>query len=144
MKLQQRFGRGKKRPPAQRQVKVRLGLEHLEDRTLPSSYTAASVSDLIADINAANQAGGANTITLKAGKELTLTAVITTTDGATGLPVIAAGDSLTIIGNGDTLAQHGRRNAGFPPAGRGGRGATTPGKTGGIGSAARQLILCPC
>ncbi len=45
---------------------TRLVLEHLEDRTLPSSYTAASVSDLIADISAANTAGGANTITLTA------------------------------------------------------------------------------
>jgi hypothetical protein len=31
---------------------------------LPSNYTAASVADLIADLNAANAAGGANTLTL--------------------------------------------------------------------------------
>ena len=41
-------------------------LEALEDRTLPSSYAAATTSALIADINAANQAGGTNTITLTA------------------------------------------------------------------------------
>ena len=45
---------------------ARLTLEHLEDRTLLSNYSAASVSALIADINAANTAGGANTITLTA------------------------------------------------------------------------------
>jgi hypothetical protein len=79
------------------------GLERLEDRTLPSTYTAASVADLIADVNAANAAGGSNTITLVAGTTFTLTAVNNSTDGATGLPIIAANDNLTIAGNGDTL-----------------------------------------
>src|SRR5205807_1411286 len=69
---------------------LRLRLEQLEDRHLPSSYTAASVSDLIADINAANLAGGSNTIALVAGNPFSLTAVNNTTDGRTGLPVIAA------------------------------------------------------
>ncbi len=81
----------------------RLTLERLEDRTLPSNFTAATVSDLIADISAANQQGGSNTITLVAGNSFPLTAVDNTTDGPTGLPVIAANDSLTIMGNGDTL-----------------------------------------
>jgi hypothetical protein len=84
---------------------VRLRVEALEDRTLPSSYTAASVSDLIADINAANLAGGSNTIALVAGTTFTLTTVDGTTDGATGLPQIAANDNLTILGNGDTIAR---------------------------------------
>jgi hypothetical protein len=75
----------------------------LEDRTLLTSYTAATVADLIADLNAANQGGGANTITLAAGTSFTLTNVNNTTDGATGLPVIAAGDQLTLLGNGDTV-----------------------------------------
>jgi hypothetical protein len=75
----------------------------LEDRTLPSSYTAATVSDLIADINAANAAGGSNTITLAASTTFTLKKVDNTTDGATGLPVIKAGDQLTLLGNGDTV-----------------------------------------
>src|SRR5262249_28880128 len=69
----------------------------------PSNYTAATVPDLIADINAANAAGGSNTITLVAGTTFTLTAVNNTTEGATGLPVITANDSLTIAGNGDTI-----------------------------------------
>jgi hypothetical protein len=70
-----------------------------------SSYTAASVSDLIADINAANAAGGTNTITLTAPttSPYVLTAVDNTTDGANGLPVIAKKDILTIFGNGDTI-----------------------------------------
>jgi hypothetical protein len=77
----------------------------LEDRTLMSNYSAATVSDLIADINAANQAGGSNTITLvaPATSPYVLTAVNNTTDGATGLPVIAPNDNLTIIGNGDAI-----------------------------------------
>jgi hypothetical protein len=89
------------RPPRCR--RVRLGLVQLEDRVVMSNYTAATVADLVADINAANAAGGSNTITLVAGTAFTLTAVNNTTDGATGLPVIAAKDALTIVGNGDTI-----------------------------------------
>jgi len=76
---------------------------------LPSTYYAASASDLIADINAANRAGGANTIVLTAPttSPYVLTAVNNTTDGVTGLPVISSGgrkaENLTIIGNGDTI-----------------------------------------
>ena len=86
--------------------KDRLVLEPLEDRALLASYSAASVSALIADINAANTAGGANTITLTAATTApyVLTAVNNSTDGRdTGLPVIAANDNLTIVGNGDTI-----------------------------------------
>src|SRR5258708_1301393 len=80
-------------------------LEALEDRALPSNYTAASVSDLIADINLANAAGGANPITLTAPtiSAYDLTAVNNTTNGSTGLPIISGGgrkggaNSLTII-----------------------------------------------
>src|SRR5215470_7557607 len=105
MKLRDIFGCWLRRPkparsPAARRNGLRLRLEQLEDRTVPSNFTAASVSDLIADINAANLAGGSNTITLVAGKTFTLTGVDNYTDGATGLPVIAANDNLTIIGNG--------------------------------------------
>jgi predicted outer membrane repeat protein len=80
-------------------------LEALEERTLLSNYYAASVSDLIADINAANGADGTNNITLTAPTtaSYTLTAVNSTTDGANGLPVIRNRDHLTIIGNGDTI-----------------------------------------
>jgi hypothetical protein len=86
-------------------------LEALEDRTLPSTYYTATTSELIADINAANRAGGANTITLTAPttSPYVLTAVNNTTNGANGLPVISGGstkvaaDNLTIVGNGDTI-----------------------------------------
>jgi hypothetical protein len=72
---------------------------------VPSNFSAATVSDLIADINAANQAGGSNTITLVAptSSPYLLTAVENTTDGGNGLPVVAAKDNLTIVGNGDTI-----------------------------------------
>src|SRR5262249_28263701 len=71
--------------------------------TPQSNYTAGSVTDLIADINAANQAGGSHTITLAAGTVFALTAVNNSTDGATGLPVIAAHYNPTILGNGDLI-----------------------------------------
>ena len=98
------------RPASQPGVAAEKGplfLEQLEDRALLASYTAVSVSDLITDINAANTAGGANTITLTAPTTApyVLTAVnnTTTATGANGLPVIAANDNLTIVGNGDTI-----------------------------------------
>jgi hypothetical protein len=83
----------------------RLALEHLDDRVVLTGYSAANVTALIADINAANKAGGANTITLTAPttSPYVLTAVNNTTEGATGLPVIAANDKLTILGTGDTI-----------------------------------------
>jgi hypothetical protein len=77
--------------------------ERLETRALLSAYTSTSVDDLIADINAANQEGGSNTITLVAGTTFTLTAVNITTNGPTGLPAIAANNDLTIRGNGGTI-----------------------------------------
>jgi hypothetical protein len=93
------------RAPARPRRTTRLNLEELENRTLLSSYTAASVSDLIADINAANGAGGSNTITLAKKADFTLTQVNNTSDGANGLPVIAAGDNLTIVGNNNTIVR---------------------------------------
>ena len=66
------------------------------------NWLARSVPELIADINAANLAGGVNTITLARGMPFTLTAVNNTTDGATGLPVISVNNHLTIRGNCDT------------------------------------------
>ena len=91
--------------------RFRPQLEMLEARNLPSTYNAATASDLIADINAANKAGGTNTITLTAPttSPYVLTAVNNTTNGANGLPVISGGgkklaaDNLTIVGNGDTI-----------------------------------------
>ncbi len=97
--------RGKRPDPAARPKKARFTLEPLEARALLASYTAASVSALIADINAANTNGGANTITLTAATTAPygLTAVNNTTYGPAGLPVIAANDNLTIVGGGDTI-----------------------------------------
>ena len=69
-------------------------LEVLEGRDVPSTFYAATASDLIADINAANKAGGANTIVL--------TAPTTSSYAVSGLHV-ANKDILTIVGNGDTL-----------------------------------------
>jgi hypothetical protein len=89
------------RPPGRGRLRPRL--EQFEDRTLLSNFTAASVSDLINDINAANAAGGANTITLATRTTFTLTQVNNTSDGPTGLPVVAAGDNLTIVGNNQTI-----------------------------------------
>src|SRR5262249_60223625 len=67
------------------------------------------VEDLIADINAANQQGGSNTITLVAfAAPFTLFDPDNNgTDGLTGLPVITANDNLTIIGNGNTIERSG-------------------------------------
>jgi hypothetical protein len=63
----------------------------------------ATVADLINDINLANQAGGANTIVLQDNATFTLTTANNTTDGPTGLPVIATNDNLTIIGTNDVI-----------------------------------------
>jgi hypothetical protein len=84
-------------------------IEQLEPRRLLASFTAASVAELISDMNAANAAGGSNTITLAAGTTFQLNAVDNTTDGPNGLPVIAAGDDLTIVGNGDTIERSARK-----------------------------------
>jgi hypothetical protein len=108
---------GSLRPRPKRRYS-RLALEHLEDRSLPSTYSAATVSGLIADINAANKAGGANTIILTAPTNslYALTTVNNTTDGPTGLPVIGGGkkaDYLTIVGNGDTIERSALNTADF-------------------------------
>ena len=86
-------------------------VEPLETRRLLASFTAASVPELIGDINAANAAGGSNTITLMPAATFTLDAVDNTTDGPTGLPVILAGNDLTIVGNGATLQRSTARGA---------------------------------
>jgi hypothetical protein len=62
------------RLPSPKPRRTRPSLETLEERTLPSGYTAASVAALIADLNAANAAGGSNTITLAANTTFDLTA----------------------------------------------------------------------
>jgi hypothetical protein len=101
-------GGRRRRAAASPRCSLRPRLEQLEGRLLPSTYYAAGASDLIADIKAANKAGGINTIVLSAPttSPYVLTAVDNTTDGATGLPVIGGGKTavnLTIVGNGDTI-----------------------------------------
>jgi hypothetical protein len=93
------------RPPAPKFRRRRPLLESLEDRSLPSTFTAGSVTDLIGDINAANQAGGSNTIVLAANTTFDLTAANNTTNGTNGLPVIAAKDNLAITGQGGDILQ---------------------------------------
>src|ERR1051326_1314598 len=95
--------RSEHRPAERKPASIRLTIEALEDRTALTTFTAASVSDLIADINAANLAGGANTIALATGRTFTLTAVNNTTHGSTGLPMNPANPNLTILGNGATI-----------------------------------------
>jgi hypothetical protein len=93
------------RRPAPTPDRRRPRLEQLEDRALPSSYTASTTAQLIADINAANAAGGNNTITLSANTTFDLTAVNNTANGANGLPVVTRGDALTITGPGGDIVQ---------------------------------------
>src|SRR5689334_9115061 len=82
-------------------------VEELETRRLLASFTASSVAELVADINAANQTPEADTIELTPGALFKLGAVDNTTDGPNGLPVIAAGNSLTVLGNGSTIHRSG-------------------------------------
>jgi hypothetical protein len=85
----------------------------LEDRRLPANFSAATVSALIADINAANTAGGSNTIILTAPttSPYLFTAVNNGTNGGNLLPVIATNDNLTIVGNGDTMLPTGKQKS---------------------------------
>src|SRR5205823_11740522 len=78
-------------------------IEQLESRRLLAGFAVSSVAELVSDIDAANAVGGANTITLTAGTAFNLNAVNNNADGPTGLPVIAVGNDLTIVGNGDTV-----------------------------------------
>jgi len=96
--------RDQRRNPASHPKRARLFLEQLEGRVLLSTYNAATVSALIADIQAANTAGGANTITLTAptGSPYRL---------ASSLPNIAVTDNLTIVGNSDNTIEPGGRSS---------------------------------
>ncbi|MCA1670309.1 MAG: hypothetical protein LC793_23585, partial [Thermomicrobia bacterium] len=69
-----------------------------------STYTATTVAALIADINTANTnpTRGPYTINLVGGTRYTL-ATEATTGSETGLPAIASGVDLTIVGNGATV-----------------------------------------
>jgi hypothetical protein len=94
---------------------LRPRLEALDERRLPSGLpypTAATVSQLIADINSADKAGGAFTINLKPGTTFDVKTVNNTTNGANGLPVIGGTKAvdLTIVGSGDTLDRVGSKS----------------------------------
>ena len=80
-----------------------LAVELLEGREVPADFTAATVPELVAAIDAANLTPEADTISLAAGSTFTLTAANNATFGRTGLPVVAAGEDLTVLGNGATI-----------------------------------------
>src|SRR6516165_2672706 len=96
---------GRRSSPRRRRPDYGPPVEALECRTLLTAYAAATAAQLVADINAANKAGGTKTITLTASttSPYILTGVNNTADGANGLPQIARKDNLTIIGNGGTI-----------------------------------------
>ncbi len=108
-------------------------------------YIAYTSADLIADISLANATPGANTITLAAATTAPyiLTAVDNTTDGATGLPLIAANDNLTIAGYGDTIERSTASGTpAFRPVRRGRRGVADPGRPDAVKAAWRQVRGC--
>src|SRR5262249_23473233 len=115
MKLQQMFGHRSARASLARRRSRRAHLERLEGRAGPAPYTAASGDDLIYAINAAHATAEADTITLAAGKACTLTTVYYSSaadDASAGLPAIAAGEDLTVIGNGAVI-ERSTNNGGF-------------------------------
>lgn len=83
--------------------RFRPRLELLERREVPASFTAATVPELIAAIDAANLTPEADTLTLAAGTTFALARHNNVTDGANGLPVIAPDEDLTVLGNGATI-----------------------------------------
>jgi len=101
--------------------RFRPRLEPLEWREVPAGFTAATVPELIAAMDAANLTPEADTITLAAGKTFTLTGA---NNGATGLPVIPGAKTLPSSATGrssNEAAQRGRRPSGcwtWPPAAR--------------------------
>jgi hypothetical protein len=99
------YSRSGRRQPRRTRPGWSFSTEQLEHRVLASNYAAASVPALIANINAANPAGGSNTVNLTPpiASPYMLTAVDDTADRATGLPEIAANDNLTIVGNDDSI-----------------------------------------
>jgi hypothetical protein len=99
------FGRGSKAPARKAPQNVHLHVEALEDRTVPSSgglpyATAANTTQLIADINYANQNTGNFTINLS-DTTYDFSSADNNTFGPNALPVITG--NITINGNGAVL-----------------------------------------
>ena len=84
---------------------VAIAVVVLPKTAMAGNWSAKNAVELIGAINAANQAGGANTIALAPAMTFTLTAVNNTADGPTGLPVVAANNKLTVLGNGATITR---------------------------------------
>ena len=95
------FWRGSSRRHRRTPIRYRLRFEQLEGRTMLSGVTTQAA--LIAAINAANAAGGSNSVTLGANITLYETTANNTNDGPNGLPYITSGDNLTIVGNGHVI-----------------------------------------
>jgi hypothetical protein len=93
--------RGSSRRHRRTPIRYRLCFERLEGRTMLSGVTTQAA--LIAAINAANAAGGSNSVTLGADITLYETTANNTNDGPNGLPYIRLGDNLTIVGNGHVI-----------------------------------------
>jgi len=91
------------RPPAPRRRGTPLRVERLEDRTVPTMFTATTPAELIADINMANLTPGPDMIQLMSRTPFTLNAVNNAKHGATGLPMIMPGEDLTVVGYGAVL-----------------------------------------
>lgn len=91
----------------------RLCMEPLEQRSMLASYDVTTVPELISAMDAANLTAEADTISLATGLSFTLASVNNFGNGATGLPAIAAGQHVTVVGNGSVIE---RSNVSGTPA----------------------------
>jgi hypothetical protein len=73
------------------------------DPASAAMYSAGTVAELIAAIDAANQNDEPDSINLAAGTTFTLTEVHNTLNGPTGLPIVTSGQSLRVFGNGGII-----------------------------------------
>jgi hypothetical protein len=94
-------------------ARFRPSIETLETRLVPANYNAANATELIADITASNKIPGSNSITLTgtvtsatdSSNPYIIASAVITNEGPTGLPVIVAGNDLTISGNGQAISR---------------------------------------
>jgi len=101
------YSRSRNRHPLRARRGWSISTVQLEYRVLVSNYAAASVPALIANINAANPAGGSSIINLthRINSPEVLTVVDDTTGSATRLPQSTTNDSMTVVANGDSMQQ---------------------------------------